>query len=139
MQKATRVVLERLNGQIAEANQQLNAALLGNGGDVPKIRRNIANLRLALSGISALVVDTHPTKEVGAEGAIDGGEAVTVRKHLEARARKAEADFVEALKSFVAYVRVSDMSPAGQYGGVLSIFKLGDDLDWLDRTGALRA
>jgi hypothetical protein len=137
--QATQVVLDSLNSQIAEANEQLNAALIGNGGDVPKIRRNIANLRVALSGVQGLIGESYPNKQVSAEAAIDRDAVANVRKHLEARARKAEADFVEALKSFVAYVRVCDMSPAGQYGSVLSIFRLGDDLEWLDRTGALRA
>jgi hypothetical protein len=77
MQQATQVVLDSLNSQIAEANQQLNAALIGNGGDVAKIRRKLANLHVDLSASQKLADEAHDKAQAEAAAAIDADTAET--------------------------------------------------------------
>ncbi|MBB5463753.1 hypothetical protein [Paraburkholderia sp. Cpub6] len=59
--------------------------------------------------------------------------------HLFAHTQKAEAAFVASLRSLVGFKRSSATSPMERAAKVFSIYRLGDDLDWLNRTGALRA
>jgi hypothetical protein len=76
MQQATQVVLDSLNSQIAEANQQLNAALIGSGqGDVAKIRRKLANLHVDLSAAQKLADEAREKAQADAEAAVDAGTA----------------------------------------------------------------
>ena len=275
MSQATQVVLDSLNSQIAEANQQLNAALIGSGqGDVAKIRRKLANLHVDLSAAQKLADEAHAKARAEAAAAIDadtaaiGAQAVAdvnaalaahgvterltagitrfehasrniaianyelgkagtafdalqekadhvgqllstaVRRHAELKAKrvagdtsgaaelyalsldiesltalhaeaeakcdtvdvassraaigtaraalttekntaivehlfahtqKAEAAFVASLKALVGFKRGVATSPMERAASVFSIYRLGDDLDWLNRTGALRA
>lgn len=75
MSQATQVVLDSLNSQIAEANQQMNAALIGNGGDVTKLRRKLANLHVDLSAAQKLVDEAREKAQADAEVAVDAGTA----------------------------------------------------------------
>ncbi|CAE6694059.1 hypothetical protein R69619_00390 [Paraburkholderia nemoris] len=275
MSQATQIVLDSLNSQIAEANQQLNAALIGGGqGDVAKIRRQLANLHVDLSAAQKLADEAHAKARAAAAAVIDadtveiGGQAVAdvnavlaaqgvaerlpadeirfmdcarniaianhefgkagdafgalhekvehiaqllskavqrhaelkakrtagdtsgaaelyalsldieqlmalhaeaeakldtvdvatsraaigiaraalttekntaILEHLFAHTQKAEAAFVASLKSLVGFKRSSATSPLERTAKVFSIYRLGEDLDWLNRTGALRA
>ncbi|MCI0146668.1 hypothetical protein KNO81_12295 [Paraburkholderia sediminicola] len=76
MQQATQVVLDSLNSQIAEANQQLNAALTGSGqGEVAKIRRKLAGLHVDLSAAQKLADEARDKAQADAEAAVDAGTA----------------------------------------------------------------
>lgn len=273
-QQATQAVLDSLNSQIAEANQHLNAALIGNGGDVAKIRRKLANLHVDLSAAQKLADEAHDKAQAEAAAAIDADTAATgakavadvnavlaahgvtellsaddirfmdrarsiaianhehgkvgaafdalqekadhvgqllsaavqrhaelkakraagdasgaaelyaisldiesltalhaeaeakcdtvdvaapkaaidvaraalkteentaILEHLLAHTQKAEAAFVASLKSLVGFKRGCGKTPIEKSASVFSIYRLGDDLDWLNRTGALRA
>jgi hypothetical protein len=275
MSQATQVVLDSLNSQIAEANQQLNAALMGSGqSDVAKIRRKLANLHVDLSAAQKLADEARGKAQAEAAAAIDadtatiGAQAVAdvnavlaahgvterlatneirfmdharniaianhefskagdafgalhekadhvgqvlskavqrhaelkakraagdtsgaaelyatsldieqltalhaeaeakcdtvdvatsraaidigraalteakntvISKYLFAHTRKTEAAFIASLKSLVGFKRGSATSPMERAASVFSIYRLSDDLDWLNRTGALRA
>jgi hypothetical protein len=63
---------------------------------------------------------------------------LAVRKALFAHAQQAEVAFLASLRSLVGFVRGSGTTPIERAASVFSIYRLSDDLDWLNRTGALR-
>jgi phage gp36-like protein len=74
-----------------------------------------------------------------AHAALTTEKNTAILEHLFAHTQKAEAAFVASLKSLVGFKRGSATSPMERTAKVFSIYRLGDDLDWLNRTGALRA
>lgn len=74
-----------------------------------------------------------------ARAALTTEKNTVILEHLFAHTQKAEAAFVASLKSLVGFRRGSATTPMERSAKVFSIYRLGDDLDWLNRTGALRA
>ncbi|RZF23847.1 hypothetical protein EVC45_42020 [Paraburkholderia sp. UYCP14C] len=67
--------ISNITSAIAETNQQLNSALIGNGGDVTKIRRKLANLHVDLSAAEKLADEAREKVRADAEAAVDAGTA----------------------------------------------------------------
>jgi hypothetical protein len=84
---------------------------------------DVATPRAAIAHARALLTET---------------KNLAVREALFAHAQQAEVAFMASIRSLVGFVRGSGVTPMERTASVFSIYRLSDDLDWLNRTGALR-